>query len=104
VDDFIDENSIPKVDFMKIDVEGAEKLVLDGAKKLRMSDHRVTILFESSDHNQAAFGYSTKQLLSELSREGKEVFFLDELNRLRIAALDNKKLGNKIYNFVTLSR
>ena len=103
LDDFVVNYSIPKVDFIKIDVEGAEKLVIDGAKKLMASNNRITILFESSDHNVAAFGYSTKQLLFQLSQAGLEVYYLDVLNRLQIVSEDNEKLGNKIYNFVTFN-
>ena len=101
LDDFVGKYSIPKVDFMKIDVEGAEKLVFAGAINLMASDNRITILFEASDHNEAAFGYSAKQLLFELSQAGLDIYYLDGLNRLQSINHDNKRLGNRIYNFVT---
>lgn len=104
VDDFISKYSVPKVDFIKIDVEGAEKLVLEGAKNLMRSKNKIAILFESSDRNEIAFGYSTKQLLFELSQAGLNVYYLDRLNRLQRANNDNKRLGNRIYNFVTFNR
>jgi FkbM family methyltransferase len=33
LDDFIEENNIQKVDFIKADIEGAERLMLEGAKR-----------------------------------------------------------------------
>jgi len=33
IDDFVSENSLNKVDFIKADIEGAERLMLEGAKK-----------------------------------------------------------------------
>lgn len=104
VDDFIDKYSIPKVDFVKIDVEGAERLVLNGAKFLLRSDNTITIMFEASDHNEAAFGYSAKQLFFELTNLGLDIYYLDELNRLQNINDHNRKLGNRIYNFVAFNR
>jgi FkbM family methyltransferase len=101
LDDFMKTYSCPRVDFIKIDVEGAERLVLDGSKNLLLSDSKITILFEASDHNEAAFGYSTKQLLFELSQMGFDVYYLDELSRLKRVNIDDRNLGNRIYNFVT---
>ena len=45
VDEFTSDYSIQNVEFIKIDVEGAEKVVFDGAKNLMASDNRITILF-----------------------------------------------------------
>jgi FkbM family methyltransferase len=103
LDDFLSKYAISKVDFIKIDVEGAEKLVLDGAKKLLGSNHRVTILFEASDYNEPAFGYSAKQLLNELCEAGLNIYCLDGLSRLQNIDMADIKLGKKIYNFVTYS-
>jgi FkbM family methyltransferase len=103
LDDFVCKYSIPRVDFIKIDVEGAEKLVFEGAKSLMMSDNRITILFESSDQNVAAFGYSTKQFLFELRQAGLKVYYIDGLNRLQSVNDENEKIGDRIYNFVTFN-
>ena len=78
--------------------------MFDGAKNLMVSDNRITVLFEASDYNSVAFGYSTKQFLNGLSQAGWDVYYLDELDRLHGANDDNKKLGNSIYNFVTFNQ
>ena len=46
LDDYRIENQIPRVDFIKIDVEGSEMNVLEGAKHLIETDNP-TIVIES---------------------------------------------------------
>jgi len=104
LDDFMARYSVPRVDFIKIDVEGAEKLVLDGAKNLMSSKNKITILFEASDFNEVGFGYSSNHLLSELSLAGFDVYYLDVLGNLHSIKDGNKRLGISIYNFVALTQ
>ncbi len=100
VDEFVLERSIPKVDFMKIDVEGAEKFVFEGARKLLVSSKNLTILFEASDLNAAAFGYTVKDFLSELRSGGLNLYYLDRDGSLIPVIGDDVRFGNEIYNFV----
>src|SRR5271157_2987205 len=64
LDEFVVKYSIQKVDFVKIDVEGAEKLVFEGAENLLTSLQATTVLFEASDFNARGFGYTVKDFLS----------------------------------------
>lgn len=50
LDTFIAQHGIQKVDFMKVDTEGAELLILHGGKQLLMRDHPI-ILMEYSERN-----------------------------------------------------
>jgi len=100
LDDFVDEFYIQKVDFIKIDVEGAEKLVFEGASRLLLPGCRVTILFESSELNASGFGYSVREFLSSMSKTGLSVYYLDQDCSLLPILMQDIRLGREIYNFV----
>lgn len=62
LDYFIEQQSIKKVDFIKIDVEGAEKKVLQGAIKLLGSSNAPEILCEFCDATATVFNSSGSDL------------------------------------------
>jgi len=66
LDDYIRENKIEKVDLMKIDVEGAEYEVFEGAKNLLSSEHRPIIMFEALDTACMGFGVSWLDVVEKL--------------------------------------
>jgi FkbM family methyltransferase len=101
LDEFIQEYSIQKVDFIKIDVEGAEKLVFQGASQFLASDSQAIILFESSELNVSGFGYSVQEFLTSLSKSGLSVFYLDQGGLPLPIVMHDVRLGKEIYNFVT---
>jgi FkbM family methyltransferase len=102
LDIFIDEFNIPKVDLIKIDVEGAEHLVLAGMKNLLSSSKGVKVLFECADSTASGFNYSAKDLLKELSENGLDIGFIDDrLNIIDINKYPNPdEIGVKVYNFI----
>lgn len=104
VDEVVKEIGIPKIDFIKIDVEGAEKLVFEGAKTILCSEVITKILFEASDLNALSFGYSTKQLIAELISLGFSVHYLHETGLLMTASEYDSRFGSKIYNFVAFKQ
>jgi FkbM family methyltransferase len=61
-------------DVVKIDVEGAELLVLSGGLSSLSQENSAAILFEASDLQTAAFGYTTQDLKRKLVELGYEVF------------------------------
>jgi len=61
LDSFIEEHNIKKVHFMKIDTEGAELLILHGAKKLIQRDHPI-LLLEYNETNMKQCHISTNDL------------------------------------------
>jgi FkbM family methyltransferase len=61
-----------EVNFMKIDVEGAELLVLRGAENILRSFHPA-ILFEAGDHTED-FGYKQQEVFDHLSALGYRFF------------------------------
>ena len=88
---------------MVLDVEGAEKLVLKGAKKLLSTNRNITILFESSDLTSCSFGYSVKDFLQDIVVSGLSVYHLDKKGNLTNISIDNIEIGKNIYNFIACS-
>jgi FkbM family methyltransferase len=63
-------NSIATVDFIKLDVEGAELEVLKGAARLLENRPRPVILAEVQDVRTAPWGYGAKEILLHLRDAG----------------------------------
>lgn len=65
-----------KIDIIKVDVEGAEKLVFQGATALLSlpPDRSPTWIFEYSANNYADFGYESIEILHLLQHHGYEIW------------------------------
>jgi FkbM family methyltransferase len=104
LDQFVEDFSIQKVDFIKVDVEGAENLVFEGAKKVLSSDQKLTILFEACDSNLGSFGYSAKELVTKIRGFGFYIYFIDNNEKI-VEVLDgNPDVGGKIYSIIACNR
>jgi FkbM family methyltransferase len=100
LDDTVEELSIKKVDFIKIDVEGAEKLVFEGANYTLFSDKNAVILFESCSVNAPSFGYSTEELLKYMTDKNMFLYYIGDESKLIPIHEYNSIFGTYIYNFV----
>ena len=78
LDEFIKRNNIPKVNIMKVDVEGAEFLVFQGAKTLLKRKDAPLIIYESSLWTTKGFGYHPVEIMWSLRDLGYKLFDLDE--------------------------
>jgi len=67
LDSYIVDNGIFSIDFIKIDVEGAELLVLHGAEHI-LKRIRPYLLIEISDLNTVNHGYKAKEVVELLSK------------------------------------
>jgi FkbM family methyltransferase len=67
LDNYLKENKINKIDFIKIDIEGAEYLCFKGATEM-LKNHRPTIIMECNENWCLRFGYSVFELLNFLSQ------------------------------------
>lgn len=101
LDDAIVTHDISGVRFLKIDVEGAEKLVLDGAANLlSRAPAGFTILFEAFERNAEAFGYTVRELLETLQSKGFDVRGFDPSLQLHPIDAVGSSIGSTVYNFV----
>lgn len=67
LDNYLKDKGIAKVDFIKIDIEGAEMLCFKGATEM-LKNHRPTIIMECNETWCKRFGYSVFDLLQFLSQ------------------------------------
>jgi FkbM family methyltransferase len=77
LDTFLTANKIDKVDFIKIDVEGAEPLVLKGMQQIVSNSPNLKMLIEYNPIALQAGGHEPLELLSTLSEMGfvsKQIF------------------------------
>ncbi|WDF44724.1 FkbM family methyltransferase [Streptomyces sp. T12] len=73
VDAMVTAAALPRVDFIKADVEGAEPLVLAGAARTLLRD-RPTLLLEIEQRHLAKYGADADALADELRRAGYSMF------------------------------
>lgn len=76
LDKFLAENGTPRVDVIKVHVEGGELLVLCGARELLASADAPLIVFECSRLSRG-FGYHPAEILWLLEELGYESFVID---------------------------
>ncbi|GAC1398762.1 MAG: FkbM family methyltransferase [Chloroflexota bacterium] len=81
LDDIVRDESCRRVDFVKIDVEGAEVRVLDGARSM-IEKFLPAFLIEVSDSALRGQGTSTNEIYDRLNAYGYRVFPLDSLRDL----------------------
>ena len=73
LDELVFSDQLPAPSFIKIDVEGGELGVLNGAKRI-LSTHRPVVIFEANE-SSARFGYDREDLLSLFCECGDYKFF-----------------------------
>jgi len=77
IDDFVATNRIERVDVMKVDVEGAELSVFNGARGLLSRQDGPLILYESYGWCTAQFGYHPVEIIWLLREYGYELFTIN---------------------------
>jgi FkbM family methyltransferase len=98
LDDYCEKHSISRVDFIKIDVEGAELLVLRGAKGVLASAEAPAIVFEADDSLAASFGSSSSAVKTLLAEKGYEIFRYDG-RRLEHVEVNQKHRHEDLFAF-----
>lgn len=78
LDDFLTATGLDKVDVIKLDLEGAEPLALDGMREILKSVR--LLVFEVNEIQLAEVGADPVELIAKTARAGSfdEVFFIDE--------------------------
>ncbi|MEO1392655.1 MAG: FkbM family methyltransferase [Cyanobacteria bacterium J06634_5] len=101
LDDFVASQQIKEVNFLKIDVEGAEQLVFEGSQALLAQPSALVIMFESADVNASAAGNSTQDILKRLSAAGFQLDAIEHYGGVKPIKADLSNLSNlTTYNFV----
>jgi FkbM family methyltransferase len=82
LDDLLEERGIEHVDFIKLDAEGGELAVLQGAHKLLHTAQRPAILAEVEDIRTRPWGYEAREIMQLLARWNYRWFALSEIGTL----------------------
>lgn len=101
LDDYVVEQGLGRVDFMKIDIEGAELLALRGAENLLAGPHAPTILIEMADVNTKGFGYGAVEIWDYLVGSGYQMCALGA-TRGELEALDHPPVFSSDTNLVAV--
>lgn len=72
----LDSFNFKKLDFIKIDVQGYEKFVLNGAKDT-INRCKPTLIIEMEDHQLKRFNYGVTELFELIRDLGYHIYFLD---------------------------
>lgn len=78
IDEILTQRDISQVAFMKLDVEGAELAVLEGANESIASQRLPVVMIEFTESNLEAIGKSTSDLRQAWEDHGYEFYQLDE--------------------------
>jgi len=97
LDECLEREGIEHVDFIKMDVEGAEIEVLNGATRLLDRRPRPVLVCEVQDIRTAPWGYRAKAIIDFLSQRGFQWFLLSDVQGLTPIASDQTEFdGNYI--------
>jgi FkbM family methyltransferase len=99
LDDVLNSRGMNHVDFIKLDVEGAELSVLEGAPELLRRSPRPVFLAEVQDIRTQPWGYRAKEILFYLSELGYEWFEPKPNGQMEKIALDSQNYDG---NFVAV--
>jgi FkbM family methyltransferase len=99
LDDLLAVRGLEKVDFIKLDAEGGELAVLQGARKLLQTAPRPAILAEVEDIRTRPWGYAAHCILQLLAQWNYRWFTLSEAGTLYPASPDDEPCDG---NFVAL--
>ena len=99
LDDVLAELGVEHVDFIKLDTEGGELAVLEGARKLLQTAPRPAILAEVEDVRTRPWGYPAREIMQLLARWNYRWFALSEMGTLYPASPDDESYDA---NFVAL--
>jgi FkbM family methyltransferase len=82
LDTYVREQRIPKIDLIKIDIEGGELPALRGAEWILCQADAPTIVLEMSDINTVGFGYKALDIWDYLSEFGYCMYRFDRRGRI----------------------
>lgn len=99
LDDVLAQHSLTKVDFIKIDVEGAELDVLQGAPNLLQGNSRPAILAEVQDVRTRPWGYAAREIVQFLNARSYRWFALGTNRWLKPLIMDAESYDANLIAF-----
>ncbi len=84
LDHLLEELAVPKVDVIKMDIEGGEPLALQGMAKILEQNPDIVIIMEFSVMNLKVAGYDPLQILQSLSDKGFAVRAIEDNKLLAV--------------------
>lgn len=100
LDEYLETNKINHVNFIKVDIEGAEMMFLKGAEKVFQQPVPPIWLMEMALHQTKNFGYTPNDLVSFLRERGPYEFYrVDETNgvMLKIHGFEPDDIGANVF-------
>jgi len=95
LDSFVRQHALQPVDLIKIDVEGAEVDVIEGARSV-LQHHRPIVIMELSDHLQQARGQTCTEFKQSMATLGYAPYFINEYGTLRSCPMDAAHVNDNI--------
>jgi len=99
LDEVLAARGIEQVDFIKLDAEGGELAVLEGAKRLLQNAPRPALLVEVEDIRTRQWGYAAREIVRLLARWNYRWFALSESGGLHPISADEESYDA---NFVAM--
>ncbi|MEJ7860579.1 MAG: FkbM family methyltransferase [Pyrinomonadaceae bacterium] len=99
LDSYLEMRKIKQVDFVKVDVEGAEMMFLRGAKKLFEQPKAPVIFMEMAIGTTKEFGYKPNDLIEFIKNQATYDFYaLDETKEklIRIEGFSDDQIGANV--------
>jgi len=99
LDSYLEEKNIRRVDFIKVDIEGAEMMFLKGAQKIFEQKRAPVIYMEMTLETSREFGYLPNDLIIFLKNKASYQFFrVDEVGRklVRIEEFTPEDVGANV--------
>lgn len=95
LDDFLEEEGLKNIDIIKLDIEGAEFSVLNGARQT-LAKSRPLLLLELSDAALQRQGSTSAEVVALLRSLGYETYTFDESSGRPVKTTNHSKFSNNI--------
>ena len=103
MDSYIEKNNIKKIDFIKIDVEGAELNVLQGIQKILDSNEHIILFSEFSPNQIKSCGLEPTNMINFLIHNRFKIYSA-QIKKHKITFLDFEKIySSNNYNNKTIN-
>jgi FkbM family methyltransferase len=100
-DDYLKEHGGDPIDFIKIDAEGADGLIMEGMKETLNKNHNVRVIVEFAPEALDRSGYGAKRLVELIDSCGFEIFLIDDEHD-KLTPIPAKELATHTIGLVNL--